>query len=104
MPPFLFCCTTDDRRIQGSVCVSRAGVGVALKQGFERVHNPARKVVLRKVCDRGDRLTTMRDACAIQDFVAQPCDAWLSNLYLEGAFSARKVGGHYASDNCCSKN
>src|SRR5262245_58231672 len=34
----------------------------------------------------------------------QPCDGLLSILYLEGAFSARESGGHYANNNCCSKN
>jgi hypothetical protein len=32
------------------------------------------------------------------------CDGRLSILYLEHAISAKEDGGHYAYNNCCSKN
>src|SRR6266404_8209603 len=40
---------------------------------------------------------------ARNDKCKQPCDRWVSILYLEGALSATELGGHYANDNCCSK-
>src|SRR4030095_4421334 len=79
-----------------SARVSRAGERVLAIANFHCSFPPSTKFKGKTVSARRLNQHARR--------ARYPCDGRLSILYLDGALCARELGGHYANDNCCSKN